>query len=203
MAEPSLTGIRVAILATDGFEQVELTEPRKALDQAGATTEVVSPKQGKVRGWKFKDWGDEVPVDQALEDADPKDYDALVLPGGVINPDALRIQPKAVAFVRAFFDSGKPVGAICHGPWTILEAGGARGRRMTSWPSLKTDLKNAGANWVDEEVVHDGNLVTSRKPDDIPAFSRAIIRLFAEARPSAARAATARAPQPGRPTGAE
>lgn len=200
MAEPSLTGIRVAILATDGFEQVELTEPRKALDQAGATTEVVSPKQGKVRGWKIKDWGDEVPVDEALEEADPKDYDALLLPGGVINPDALRIQPKAVAFVKSFFDSGKPVGAICHGPWTVLEAGAARGRRMTSWPSLKTDLKNAGANWVDEEVVQDGNLVTSRKPDDIPAFSGAIIRLFAAARSGANRGAAARAPQrPGPP----
>jgi protease I len=182
MAEQSLTGIRVAILATDGFEQVELTEPRKALDQAGATTEVVSPKQGKVRGWNLKEWGDEVPVDQELHDADPKDYDALVLPGGVISPDALRMQPQAVAFVKAFFDSGKPVAAICHGPWTVLEAGAARGRRMTSWPSLKTDLKNAGANWVDEEVVQDGNLLTSRKPDDIPAFSREIIRLIAEAR---------------------
>ncbi len=201
MAEPSLTGIRVAILATDGFEQVELTEPRKALDQAGATTEVVSPKQGKVRGWKFEEWGDEVAVDQALDDADPKDYDALLLPGGVISPDALRIQPKAVAFVKAFFDSGKPVGAICHGPWTILEAGGARGRRMTSWPSLKTDLKNAGANWVDEATVHDGNLVTSRKPDDIPAFSREIIRLFAEAQSGARRGASAQTPRPGRSAG--
>lgn len=201
MAEQSLTGIRVAILATDGFEQVELTEPRKALDQAGATTELVSPKQGKVRGWKFNDWGDEVPVDQALEDADPKDYDALVLPGGVVNPDALRMQPQAVAFVKAFFDSGKPVAAICHGPWTVLEAGAARGRRMTSWPSLKTDLKNAGASWVDEEVVRDGSLVTSRKPDDIPAFSREIIRLFAEARSGLYRRASPQGPQPRRPAG--
>jgi protease I len=202
MAEQSLKGIRVAILATDGFEQAELTEPRKALDQAGATTEVVSPKQGKVRGWKFKEWGDEVPVDQALEDADPKDYDALVLPGGVINPDALRMQPKAVTFVKAFFDSGKPVAAICHGPWTVLEAGAARGRRMTSWPSLKTDLKNAGADWVDEEVVRDGNLVTSRKPEDIPAFSRELIRTFAEAQSHAGRGVGAPTQQPGRRTGA-
>jgi protease I len=165
MAQPSLNGTTVAILATDGFEQVELTEPRKALEQAGAATEIVSPKQGKVRGWKFKEWGDELAVDQALDDADPKDYDALVLPGGVINPDALRMQPKAVAFVKAFFRGGKPVGAICHGPWTLIEAGAARGRRLTSWPSLRTDLTNAGAQWVDEEVVIDGNLVTSRKPD--------------------------------------
>lgn len=202
MAEQSLNGFRIAILATDGFEQVELTEPRKALDQAGATTEVVSPKQGKVRGWKLKEWGDEVPVDQPLDDADPKDYDALMLPGGVINPDALRMQPKAVAFVKAFFDSGKPVAAICHGPWTVLEAGAARGRRMTSWPSLKTDLKNAGAQWVDEEVVLDGNLITSRKPDDIPAFSRQMIRLFSGAKSSAGRGAGAQSNQPGRPAGA-
>ena len=198
MAEQSLNGIRVAILATDGFEQVELTEPRKALDQAGATTEVVSPKEGKVRGWKFKEWGDEVPVDQALDDADPKDYDALLLPGGVINPDALRMQPKAVAFVKAFFESGKPVAAICHGPWTIVEAGAARGRRLTSWPSLKTDLKNAGANWVDEEAVRDGNLLTSRKPDDIPAFSRELIRMLGESGAVAGRVSSAQVQQPGR-----
>jgi len=198
MAEQSLNGIRVAILATDGFEQVELTEPRKALDQAGATTEVVSPKEGKVRGWKFKEWGDEVPVDQALDDADPKDYDALLLPGGVINPDALRMQPKAVAFVKAFFESGKPVAAICHGPWTLVEAGVARGRRLTSWPSLKTDLKNAGANWVDEEAVRDGNLITSRKPDDIPAFSRELIRMLSESGAVAGRVSSAQVQQPGR-----
>ena len=191
MAQPSLNGMTIAILATDGFEQVELTEPRKALEQAGAATEIVSPKQGKVRGWKTKEWGDEVAVDQALDDADPKDYDALVLPGGVINPDALRMQPKAVAFVKAFFDSGKPVGAICHGPWTLIEAGAARGRRLTSWPSLKTDLTNAGAQWVDEEVVVDGNLVTSRKPDDIPAFSRAVIRMISDSQAGAPHGAEA------------
>jgi protease I len=174
----SLRGVRVAILATDGFEQAELTEPRQALDAAGADTEVVSPKDGKVRGWKMKDWGDEVEVDQSLDKADPKNYDALLLPGGVINADALRMQPKAVRFVKSFFDAGKPVAVICHAPWALIESGVVRGHRMTSWPSLKTDLTNAGAQWVDEEVVVDGKLVTSRKPDDIPAFNREIKRLF-------------------------
>jgi len=182
MATQALEGLKIAILATDGVEQAELTEPRNALDEAGADTDIVSPKPDKVRGWKSRQWGDDFAVDQDLEDADPKDYDALVLPGGVINPDALRMQPKAVAFVKAFFDAGKPVGAICHGPWTVIECGAARGRRMTSWPSLRTDLINAGAQWVDEEVVVDDNLVTSRKPDDIPAFSREIIRLFGRSR---------------------
>lgn len=177
MAE-SLKGSKVAILATDGFEQDELLKPRDALQAAGADTEIVSPKEGTLRGWKHKDWGEEVCVQQALEDADPKDYDALLLPGGVINPDALRMQPKAVAFVKAFFEAGKPVAAICHGPWTVIECGAARGRQMTSWPSLRTDLKNAGADWVDQEVVVDGNLVTSRKPDDLPAFNRELIRML-------------------------
>ncbi len=176
-----LRGVRVAILATDGFEQTELTEPRKALDAAGADTEVISPKQGKVRGWKMKEWGDEVEVDQPLDGADPKNYDALLLPGGVINADALRMQPKAVKFVKSFFDDDKPVGVICHAPWALIESGVVRGHRMTSWPSLKTDLTNAGAQWVDQEVVVDGKLVTSRKPDDIPAFNREITRLFGEA----------------------
>ncbi len=180
MAAASLTGLKVALLATDGFEQAELTEPRKALDAAGADTEIVSPRPGKVRGWKSREWGDELPVDQALDDADPGDYGALVLPGGVINADALRMQPKAIAFVKAFFDAGKPVGVICHGSWAMIEAGAARGHRMTSWPSLKTDLENAGAEWVDEQVVVDGQLVTSRKPDDIPAFNREITRLFSQ-----------------------
>jgi protease I len=174
----SLTGFKVAILTTDGFEQAELTEPRRALDAAGADTKIVSPKSGKVRGWKMKEWGDELPVDQALDEADPADFDALVLPGGVINADALRLQPKAVEFVRSFFDAGKPVGVICHAPWALIECGVARGHRMTSWPSLKTDLTNAGAYWVDEEVVVDGKLVTSRKPDDLPAFNRELTRLF-------------------------
>jgi protease I len=182
MAKDTLKGLKVAILATDGFEQSELTEPRKALDDAGADTEIVSPKPGKVRGWKMKEWGEEVPVDQTLDDADPEDYDALVLPGGVINADALRLQPKAVKFVKAFFDADKPVGVICHAPWALIEAGSARGHKMTSWPSLKTDLTNAGAQWVDEEVVVDGKLVTSRKPDDLPAFNREITKLFSQAR---------------------
>jgi protease I len=176
----NLRGVRVAILATDGFEQAELTEPRQALDAAGADTAVISPKQGKVRGWKMKEWGDEVEVDQALDRADPKNYDALVLPGGVINADALRMQPLAVKFVKSFFDAGKPVGVICHAPWALIESGVVKGHRMTSWPSLKTDLTNAGAQWVDEEVVVDRNLVTSRKPDDIPAFNREIKRLFSQ-----------------------
>src|SRR3984957_1765372 len=179
MAEQTLKGLKVAILATDGFEQVELTEPRKALDQAGAETRVVSPKAGRIRGWKFTDWGDEVRVDTPLDQAKPEDFDGLLLPGGVMNPDSLRMQPKAVAFAKAFFDAGKPFAAICHGPWTVIEAGAARGRQMTSWPSIKADLRNAGADWVDKEVVVDSNLVTSRKPDDIPAFNREVVKLFA------------------------
>lgn len=181
MKQDKLNGLKVAILATDGFEQSELLEPRKALNEAGAKTEVVSPKQGKVRGWNHKEWGEEVAVDRDLQQADAQQYDALVLPGGVMNPDNLRTNARAVAFVKAFFDQGKPVAAICHGPWTVLESGAARGHRMTSWPSLKTDLKNAGAEWVDEEVVVDKNLVTSRKPDDIPAFNREVLKLFAHA----------------------
>jgi protease I len=181
MSNTSLKGLKVAILATDGFEQSELTEPRKALDAAGADTEIVSPKEGKVRGWKMKEWGEEIAVDQSLDQADPKNYDALVLPGGVINADALRLQPKAVKFVRAFFDADKPVGVICHAPWALIESNTARGHKLTSWPSLKTDLTNAGAEWIDQEVVVDGKLVTSRKPDDLPAFNREITRLFAQA----------------------
>ncbi|HLK70949.1 MAG TPA: type 1 glutamine amidotransferase domain-containing protein [Steroidobacteraceae bacterium] len=183
MAQRNLEGVKIAILATDGFEQAELTEPRKALLEAGADTDIIAPKSGRIRGWKLKDWGDEIGVDATLDEADPKDYDALVLPGGVMNPDHLRMNPQAVAFVKAFVDADKPVGAICHGPWTLVEAGAARGHRMTSWPSLRTDLRNAGADWVDEEVVVDGNLVTSRKPDDIPAFNREIIELFSHSRP--------------------
>ncbi len=174
MAE-NLAGKRVAILATDGFEQVELTEPRKALDQAGATTEVVSLKSGDIKGWNHTEWGDKVEVDKTLDQARPQDYDALVLPGGVINPDHLRMEPKAVQFVKDFVATGRPVAAICHGPWTLVEAGVVKGKTMTSWPSLKTDLKNAGANWVDKEVVTDGQFITSRKPDDIPAFSKTLI----------------------------
>lgn len=178
MATQDLQGLKVAILVTDGFEQVELMEPRKALDAAGAKTQVVSPKNGRVRGWKFTEWGHDVAVDVPLEKARADEFDALLLPGGVINPDKLRIEAKAVQFVKAFFDAQKPVASICHGPWTILEAGAAKGRQITSWPSLKTDLRNAGAEWMDEESVTDGNLTTSRKPDDLPAFNRAMIELF-------------------------
>jgi protease I len=185
MNSNTLNGLRIAILATDGFEQSELLEPRKALDEAGADTDIVSLKEGTVRGWNHKDWGQNVAVDETLDDVDPKDYDALVLPGGVMNPDALRMQPKAIAFVKAFFDGNKPVAAICHGPWTIIEAGAAKGRQMTSWPSLKTDIVNSGGKWLDQEVVVDKNLVTSRKPDDLPAFNRAIVKLFSSVRSSA------------------
>ena len=181
MTQTKLDGLKVAILVTDGFEQVEMTEPRKALDDAGAITSIVSPKEGQVRAWKFTEWGDEYPVDIKLDHAQPRDFDALLLPGGVINPDKLRMQPGAVAFVKAFFDADKPVATICHGPWTVIEAGAARGRRIASWPSLQTDLRNAGAEWVDQEAVVDGNLVSSRKPDDIPAFNREMISLFSRA----------------------
>jgi protease I len=192
MPQSTLTGLKVAILATDGFEQSELSEPRKALQEAGADTEIVSLKPGRIRGWKAKQWGDEVEVDATLDDADPKDYDALVLPGGVMNPDTLRTQPQAIAFVKAFVDAGKPIAAICHGPWTLIEAGAVRGHRMTSWPSLQTDLRNAGAVWVDQEVVVDGKLITSRKPADLPAFNREILELFGLSRPDGRRATAQR-----------
>ncbi len=181
----NLKGLNVAILVDNGFEQVEMTEPRKALDEAGAQTRIVSPQNSRVRAWNLKEWGDKFPVDVSLNEARAEDFDALHLPGGVMNPDFLRMQPKAVAFVKAFFDADKPVSVICHGPWTVIEAGAARGRRITSWPSLKTDLRNAGAEWVDQEVVVDGNLVSSRKPDDIPAFNRALLELFSHAPQSA------------------
>jgi protease I len=185
MAEQALTDLNVAILATDGFEQSELMEPLKALTQAGANIWIVSPKSGTLRGWQHKDWvEDEVRVDLTLDDTEPDDFDALVLPGGVMNPDALRMQPKAVAFVKSFFDADKPVAAICHGPWTVIETGAARGRLMTSWPSLRTDIENAGGHWTDAEVVVDGNLVTSRKPDDLPAFNREMLALFGRSRPA-------------------
>ncbi len=178
--QQTLKGKRVAILATDGFEQVELTEPKKALEQAGAVTEVIAPKSGEIKGWKSKEWGDSVKVDKTLANAKPGDYDALVLPGGVANPDHLRMDEKAVSFVKDFAQSGKPVAAICHGPWTLIEAGVVKGHTLTSWPSLKTDLKNAGANWVDKEVVLDGNFITSRKPDDLPAFNKKVIEEIAD-----------------------
>jgi len=189
MSDKPLAGKKVAIVVADGFEQVELTEPRRALDSAGADTSIVSLKPGRVRAWKFTEWGEQFPVDMAVEHADPAAFDALLLPGGVLNPDTLRINATAMAFVRHFFDANKPVAAICHGPWSIVEAGAARGRRMTSWPSLRTDLRNAGAEWVDEEAVRDRNLVTSRKPDDIPAFNRAMIALFADAAQAARQSA--------------
>ena len=150
MAQAELNGLKVAILVTEGFEQVEMTEPRQALDEAGAATSIVSPKEGRVRAWKFTDWGEEYPVDLKLDRAQPQDFDALLLPGGVLNPDKLRMQKEAVAFVKAFFDAGKPVAAICHGPWTLVEAGVLGGKTLTSWPSLQTDIRNAGGTWVDE-----------------------------------------------------
>jgi protease I len=175
----SLTGKKIAILATDGFEQSELMQPRQALEEAGAHTEVISPNSGKIKGWDNKDWGESVKVDKTLDNVSAEEYDGLLLPGGVINPDHLRMDPKAVNFVKQFVSSGKTVGAICHGPWTLLEAGALKGKTVTSWPSLKTDLKNAGANWVDKEVVTDGQFITSRKPDDIPAFNKAVIESVA------------------------
>jgi protease I len=178
----SLSGKKVAILATDGFEQSELLEPRKALEAAGATVEVVSPKGPKIKGWNEKNWGQEVPVDVPLDAAKAADYDALLLPGGVMNPDQLRANPKAMQFAREIVDAGKPVAAICHGPWTLVEIGFVKGRTLTSWPSLQTDIRNAGGTWVDQEVVTDQGLVTSRKPADLPAFNRKMIEEFAEGR---------------------
>jgi protease I len=180
MAKKNLNGKKVAILVDQGFEQVELIKPRKALDNAGAETKVISPQEGEVRGWNTKRWGKSIAVDVPLESADPSEFDALLLPGGVMNPDKLRMNSQAVEFVKHFIDAGKPVAAICHGPWTLIEAGGVQGRTLTSWPSLQTDLRNAGANWVDEEVVTDQGLVTSRKPDDIRAFNKKMIAEFAE-----------------------
>jgi protease I len=184
-----LKGLKVAILVDNGFEQVELTKPREALDIAGAETQIVSPQQERVRGWSFTDWGQDFPVDVPLSQAQAQSYGALLLPGGVMNPDRLRMLPEAVEFTTAFFETGKPVASICHGPWMVIETGAARGKRIAAWPSLKTDLRNAGAEWVDQEVVVDGSLVTSRKPDDIPAFNREMVRLFSQAGQKARRAA--------------
>ena len=175
-----LRGKRVAALVENGFEQVELTQPKQALEQAGAEVQIVSPQPSKVTGWNHTNWGDEVSVNRRLDDATAGEFDALLLPGGVMNPDKLRMNEKAVAFVKAFVDSGKPIAAICHAPWTLIETGAVRGRTMTSYPSLATDLRNAGATWVDQECVVDNGLVTSRKPEDIPAFNKKMIEEFAE-----------------------
>src|SRR5205085_8525385 len=184
-----LSGKKVAILAADGFEEVELTQPRKALDDAGAQTSVVSIKSGKIQGMNHADKGEKVAVDLTLDDAKPQDFDALMIPGGLMNPDTLRSTPEALEFTRHFFEEGKPVAAICHGPWVLIDAGVVRGRTLTSWPAIQTDVKNAGGNWVDKEVVVDNGLVTSRKPDDIPAFNRKMLEEFCEGRHEKQRAA--------------
>jgi len=176
----SLHNKKVAILVTNGFEEVELTEPKRALEESGAQTYIVSPETGSVLSWQEKNWGSKFGVDIPLSQAKPEHYDALLLPGGVMNPDKLRINKQAVDFVRAFFDAGKPVAAICHAPWTLIDAEVVDGRTMTSYPSLRTDLKNAGATWVDKEVVVDNGLVTSRNPNDLPAFNRKMVEEFAE-----------------------
>jgi protease I len=180
MAEPKLKGKRVAIVAADMVERVELIEPRKALEEAGAETELISLEPGEIRTFNHFDPADSEKVDKAVEEVDASDYDALMIPGGVGNPDQLRGDENMVAFVRDFFEQGKPVAAICHAPWVLIDAGVVRGRTVTSWPTVGTDLRNAGASWVDQEVVVDGGLVTSRKPDDIPAFNKKMIEEFAE-----------------------
>jgi protease I len=184
----SLSGKKVAILATDGFEQVELTEPLQALRNEGAQVEIVAPHGGQIQGMKHREKGDKVAVDRPLDEARADSYDAIVLPGGVANPDELRTKPNAVAFVRHFVDAQKPIAVICHGPWTLVEADLVRGRTITSWPSLQTDIRNAGGEWVDREVVVDQGLVSSRKPDDLPAFCEKIVEEFAEGRHEVARA---------------
>ena len=180
MAEQKLSGKTVAIIATDGVERAELIEPKKALEAAGARTTVISPKPGAIKSWQHGQWSDDIAVDLALDQANADDFDSLLIPGGVLNPDRLRTNKTAVAFVRRFFEMGKPVAAICHGPWMLVEAGVVRGRTVTSWPSLQTDIRNAGGDWVDREVVVDEGLVTSRKPDDIPAFNQKMIEEIGE-----------------------
>jgi len=176
----SIKGKKIAILATDGYEQVELTDPKRDLEKAGAKVDILSIKPGQIKGWDRTDWGKSVKVDHLVNDVRPTDYDALVLPGGQINPDKLRTDRNAVAFIKHFVESGKPVAAICHGPWSLIEADVVKGKTVTSWPSIHTDLTNAGANWVDKEVVQDGNLITSRRPEDIPAFNNQIIETLAK-----------------------
>jgi protease I len=175
-----LQGKKIAFIATEGVEQVELQEPWKAIEQAGGQPELISLETGEIEAWNHFDKGDTFPVDHAIEEVQPTEYDGLVLPGGVANPDQLRADENVVNFIREFAESGKPIGVICHGAWTLIEAGVVRGRRMTSWPTLETDLRNAGANWVDEEVVVDEGLVSSRRPDDLPAFCAKIVEEFAE-----------------------
>ena len=174
----TLNGKKVAVLAADMFERVELEEPRKALEDAGADVEIVSIHDGEIKGFDHFEPANTVKVDRTVEEAAPDDYDALMVPGGVGNPDQLRGDENAVAFVRGFHDAGKPMAVICHGPWILVESGIVRGKRLTSWPTLETDIRNAGGDWADDEVVVDGSLVTSRKPDDIPAFNREMLRIF-------------------------
>jgi protease I len=175
-----INNLKIAILVANGFEQSEMVEPKKALEQAGAKTMIISPIKGKVKGWKEKNWGDEFVVDKQIEQAKAEDFDGLVLPGGVMNPDTLRLYPSAIHFIKDFVKANKPIGAICHGPWTLIDAEAVKNRKITSWPSIKTDLINAGAHWVDQEVVKDEYLVTSRKPADIPAFNKVFIELLAQ-----------------------
>jgi protease I len=190
MAEQKLKGKKVAIIAADMVEQVELVEPRKALDDAGAQTTLISLKPGEIQGFNHFDPADKLKVDKAIEETDASDFDALMIPGGVGNPDQLRGDENIVSFVRDFFDAGKPVAAICHGPWVLVEAGVVRDRKLTSWPTLQTDIRNAGGNWVDEQVVVDEGLVTSRKPDDIPAFNKKMIEEFCEGKHAGQRTKT-------------
>jgi len=184
-----LKGLKVAILVADGFEQIELTDPKKFLEDSGAQTTIVSPADGEVQGWNHDEKADKFPVDEPLQHARSDDYDALLLPGGVRNPDQLRVMDRALEFVRGFFAAGKPVAAICHAPWTLIDAEVVAGRKITSWPSLRTDLTNAQAEWVDREVVADNGLVTSRKPDDLPAFNKKMVEEFAEGRHTSQQAA--------------
>lgn len=187
MSKDALNGRKVAILATDGFEQSELLKPKQLLEEAGAATVVIAPgDKQQIKGWNHGEWGEHVDVDLHLSEARAADYDALVLPGGVMNPDKLRLHDDAIEFIRDFGRSGRPLAAICHGPWTLIDAGFAKGKHLTSWPSLRADLENAGARWEDQEVIVDGNLITSRKPDDIPAFTRALIHMLQERRAEAA-----------------
>jgi protease I len=191
MAKETLAGKRIAIIAADMVEQVELVEPRKALEKAGATTELISMKPGEIQGFNHYDRADKHKVDKTAEEVDASDYDGLLIPGGVGNPDTMRTEENLVQFTRDFFQQGKPVAAICHGPWMLVEAGVARDRTVTSWPSLQTDIRNAGGNWVDQEVVVDQRLITSRKPDDIPAFNKKMVEVFAEGKHAEQRAKTA------------